>query len=84
MYHILIWYADDAHRHRMLREYFAHHGPQTSVSAVLFDRDDAPCLTGCQAHCTAILSDSDSQIFHDLGIDATSEPEFSSNNLYLG
>ncbi len=43
-----------------------------------------PCLAGCQAHCTAILSDSDSQIFHDLGIDATSEPEFSSNNLYLG
>ncbi len=43
-----------------------------------------PCLSGCQAHCTAILSDSDTQIFHDLGIDASCEPEFSSNNLYLG
>ena len=43
-----------------------------------------PCLCRCQAHCTAILSDSDAQIFHDLGIDATCEPEFSSNNLYLG
>jgi len=43
-----------------------------------------PCLAGCQAHCTAILSETDTQIFHDLGIDATCEPEFSSNNLYLG
>lgn len=43
-----------------------------------------PCLSGCQAHCTAILSDSDLQIFHDLGVDATCEPEFSTNNLYLG
>ena len=43
-----------------------------------------PELFGCRAHCTAILSDQDSQIFHDLGIDATSEPEFSTNNLYLG
>ena len=40
-------------------------------------------LEGCQAHCTAILSKSDSDVFHDLGIDATCEPEFSSNNLYL-
>lgn len=41
-------------------------------------------LAGCRAHCTAILSDSDNQIFHDLKIDATSDPEFSSNSLYLG
>ncbi len=40
-------------------------------------------LEGCQAHCTAILSKSDADVFHDLGIDATCEPEFSSNNLYL-
>lgn len=39
-------------------------------------------LNGCPAHCTAILSDSDSGIFRDLGIDTTSEPEFSNNNLY--
>ncbi|MCF0150973.1 MAG: DUF1846 domain-containing protein [Firmicutes bacterium] len=39
-------------------------------------------LNGCTAHCTAILSDADAQIFHDLGIDATCEPEFASNSLY--
>ncbi|MBQ2059167.1 MAG: DUF1846 domain-containing protein [Firmicutes bacterium] len=43
-----------------------------------------PLLAGCKAHCTAILSEQDAQIFHDLGIDATCDPEFSSNNLYLG
>jgi len=43
-----------------------------------------PMLKGCKAHCTAILSDVDDQIFRDLGIDATSEPEHSTNNLYLG
>ncbi len=41
-------------------------------------------LEGCRAHCTAILSDSDTQIFHDLRIDATCEAEFSSSNLYTG
>lgn len=41
-------------------------------------------LRGCTAHCTAILSDRDSQLFHDLGIDATCDAEFSTNNLYLG
>ncbi|NCB42581.1 MAG: DUF1846 domain-containing protein [Clostridia bacterium] len=41
-------------------------------------------LSGCKAHCTAILSDADDQIFHDLSIDATCEAEFSTNNLYLG
>jgi uncharacterized protein (UPF0371 family) len=41
-------------------------------------------LRGCTAHCTAILSDRDAQVFHDLGIDATCDAEFSSNNLYMG
>ncbi len=41
-------------------------------------------LAGCRAHCTAILSDADDQIFHDLSIDTTCEAEFSTNNLYLG
>ena len=41
-------------------------------------------LRDCKAHCTAILSERDSQTFHDLGIDATCEPEFSTNNLYMG
>ncbi len=41
-------------------------------------------LAGCQAHCTAILSDADSRVFHDLAIDATCDPEFSTNSLYLG
>ncbi len=46
--------------------------------------DKLPELEGCRAHCTAILSDSDTQIFHDLRIDATCEAEFSSSNLYTG
>jgi len=41
-------------------------------------------LRGCKAHCTAILSDRDSQTFKDLGIDVTSEAEFSTNSLYAG
>ena len=41
-------------------------------------------LRDCKAHCTAILSERDDQTFHDLGIDATCEPEFSTNSLYTG
>ena len=41
-------------------------------------------LRGCKAHCTAILSDRDAQVFKDLGIDVTCEAEFSSNSLYTG
>ncbi|MCQ2552827.1 MAG: DUF1846 domain-containing protein [Clostridia bacterium] len=41
-------------------------------------------LRGCKAHCTAIISDRDAQIFKDLGIDVTCEAEFSSNSLYTG
>ena len=40
-------------------------------------------LNGCRAHCTAILSDRDAQTLKDLGIDATSDPEFQTNNLYF-
>lgn len=39
-------------------------------------------LEGCKAHCTAILSDRDAQTLKDLGIDATSDPEYQTNNLY--
>lgn len=39
-------------------------------------------LCGCKAHCTAILSDRDEQTLRDLGIDATSDPEYLTNNLY--
>ena len=46
--------------------------------------DKLVMLAGCKAHCTAILSDVDNQIFHDLSIDTTCEPEFSTNNLYMG
>lgn len=46
--------------------------------------DTLPRLAGCRAHCTAILSGSDAQVFHDLRIDTTCEAEFSTNNLYLG
>ena len=40
-------------------------------------------LRGCKAHCTAILNDKDEQLFGDLGIDITCDPEFSTNNLYF-
>jgi len=46
--------------------------------------DKLPLLRGCRAHCTAILSERDAQVFHDLGIDVTCEAEFSSNSLYQG
>ncbi len=39
-------------------------------------------LRGCIAHCTAILSEKDEQAVKSLGIDITSNPEFSNNNLY--
>ena len=39
-------------------------------------------LNGCIAHCTAILSDKDERAVRALGIDITSNPEFSNNNLY--
>ena len=43
---------------------------------------EIPHLNGCIAHCTAILSDKDEQALKSLGIDITSNPEFSNNNLY--
>ena len=39
-------------------------------------------LRDCKAHCTAILSEKDEQALRALGIDITSNPEFSNNNLY--
>lgn len=39
-------------------------------------------LRGARAHCTAILSFRDEQILNSLGIDVTSDAEYSSNNLY--
>ncbi|MBE6042064.1 MAG: DUF1846 family protein, partial [Clostridiales bacterium] len=43
---------------------------------------EIPNLDGCIAHCTAILSEKDEQAVKSLGIDITSNPEFSNNNLY--
>ena len=43
---------------------------------------EIPNLNGCVAHCTAILSDKDERAVKALGIDRTSNPEFSNNNLY--
>ncbi|SDK73286.1 DUF1846 domain-containing protein [Natronincola ferrireducens] len=39
-------------------------------------------LKGCQAHATTILSRSDEQVFRELGIDLTSDPEYPSESLY--
>ena len=44
---------------------------------------EIPNLDGCIAHCTAILSDRDEQALKSLGIDITSNPEFSNNNCVL-
>ena len=41
-------------------------------------------LKGCTSHCTAILSSRDEETLRSLGIDATSEPEYVTTNLYLG
>lgn len=40
-------------------------------------------LKMCPAHCTAILSSRDEETLRSLGIDATSEPEYITTNLYL-
>ena len=40
-------------------------------------------LRGCQAHCTAILSEGDEQTIRSLGIDVTCDPEYITNNLYF-
>jgi len=39
-------------------------------------------LKNCQAHSTAMLSLNDEQIFRQLGIDVTSDPEFATESLY--
>jgi uncharacterized protein (UPF0371 family) len=39
-------------------------------------------LQGCQAHSTTILRRNDEQIYRKLGIDITSDPQYSSGNLY--
>ena len=44
--------------------------------------DQLTKLRGCKAHCTAILSERDEHTLKSLGIDITSNPEFSTNNLY--
>lgn len=39
-------------------------------------------LDGCQAHSTTILNTNDEQIFRNLGIDVTCDPEYPSESLY--
>lgn len=45
--------------------------------------DNLLALSGCRAHCTAILSDRDEQTLRDLGLDATCDPEYLTTNLYF-
>lgn len=40
-------------------------------------------LSGCKAHCTAILSDRDEQTLRAMGIDVTCDPEYVTTNLYF-
>lgn len=44
--------------------------------------DKLAMLKGCQAHSTTILSMNDEQTFRKLGVDVTSDPEYSSESLY--
>jgi uncharacterized protein (UPF0371 family) len=41
-------------------------------------------LSGCRAHCSAILSDRDEQTLKSLGVDTTCDPEYVTTNLYYG
>lgn len=41
-------------------------------------------LKGCQAHSTFILSEQDEQTYRKLGIEVTSDPEYSTTNLFYG
>ena len=41
-------------------------------------------LSGCKAHCTAILSENDEQTLRAMGIDVTCDPEYYTTNLYFG
>lgn len=41
-------------------------------------------LSGCKAHCTAILSEKDEHLLNALGLDVTCDPEYVTTNLYFG
>lgn len=47
-----------------------------------FAMEQLPNLKGCQSHSTSILSTSDEQIYKKLGIEITSDPEYSTENLF--
>lgn len=58
-----------------------------SISAATnpFAQAAVDCLTklkGCQAHSTTILNTNDEQIFRNLGIDVTCDPEYPTESLY--
>lgn len=44
--------------------------------------DKLKILHGCQAHTTTMLNDEDERVFKEMGIDITSEPVFTSSNLF--
>lgn len=44
--------------------------------------DKLPMLRNCQAHATTMLPVNDEQIFQNLGIDVTCDPEFATESLY--
>lgn len=41
-----------------------------------------PQLNGCEAHCSVILSEKDSAVMRNLGINMTTQPEYENDNLY--
>lgn len=63
------------------------------LTALSISAENNPCaqraaqmlgsLTGCKAHCTAILSERDEQTLRSMGIDVTCDPEYVTTNLYF-
>lgn len=43
-----------------------------------------PCLSGCEAHSSVLLSSTDEEVYRKLGIRLTCEPEYQNKKLYHG
>ena len=79
-----------------LKENILHHDRmnlEEILTAFSISAETNPCaqkaaqmlgsLSGCKAHCTAILSERDEQTLRSMGIDVTCDPEYVTTNLYF-
>lgn len=81
-----------------LKENILHHDRKSLnleeiLTALSISAETNPCaqkaaqmlgsLSGCKAHCTAILSERDEQTLRSMGIDVTCDPEYVTTNLYF-